>query len=139
MEALMKEYRDFIIKAEQKAQDDFDKTVIALSGGALGVSFAFIKDIIGPDNISNTILLFLAWLFWASSITCVLASYYTSHLSLRNVIKKIDAGETKAPRLGGFTDWITAIFNALGGILFVAGVVLMSIFIKINLGGTSGN
>jgi len=129
----MQEYRDYIIRAEQKAQDDYDKTVIALSGGALGVSFAFIKDIIGSDSISNAILLFLSWLFWTSSITCVLASYYTSHLSLRNVIKKIDAGETQAPRLGGFADWMTAILNALGGILFVAGVVLMSIFIKINL------
>ncbi len=133
MESLMQEYRDYIIRAEQKAQDDYDKTVIALSGGALGVSFAFIKDIIGSDSISIAILLFLSWLFWTSSITCVLASYYTSHLSLRNVIKKIDAGEAQAPRLGGFADWMTAILNALGGILFVAGVVLMSIFIKINL------
>ncbi|WP_417913843.1 hypothetical protein [Candidatus Electronema sp. JM] len=31
------EYRKWIVAAEQKSQEDFDKTVLSLSGGALGV------------------------------------------------------------------------------------------------------
>jgi hypothetical protein len=31
------DYRKLLVGAEQKAQEDFDKTVLALSGAALGV------------------------------------------------------------------------------------------------------
>ncbi len=31
------EYRKWIFAAEQKSQEDFDKTVLSLSGGAVGI------------------------------------------------------------------------------------------------------
>jgi hypothetical protein len=38
------DYRSLLVQTWQKAQDDFDKAVLSLSGGALGVSFIFLKD-----------------------------------------------------------------------------------------------
>ena len=40
MEDRLQEYRATLLVAEQKAPGQFDKTVLTLSGGALGVSFA---------------------------------------------------------------------------------------------------
>jgi len=58
MEESLQEYRTHLVAAEQKAQEDYDKTVISLSGGALGISFAFIVDCISKrrhidDEFSN--------------------------------------------------------------------------------------
>ena len=47
----LKEFRSFIRAADQKAQEDFDKTVLVLSGGALGISMTFLKDIAGDDPL----------------------------------------------------------------------------------------
>ena len=51
----LQKYRDFLIAAEQKSQEDYDKTVIALSGGALGISFAFATDIVGGQSLTQPI------------------------------------------------------------------------------------
>ena len=89
----LKEYRVYLLDSEQKAQEEFDKTVLTLSGGALGISFAFIKDIVGPHPVVNVGYLFVAWILWGLSVTAVLASYFTSHLALRHAIKQVDRGE----------------------------------------------
>jgi len=129
----LEEYRAHIVAAEQKAQEDFDKTVISLSGGALGISFAFLKDIVGTDPVSDTIFLLSAWVSWGLSVTSVLVSYYTSHLALRRTIRQIDAGDVYTVLPGGWATRITAALNGLGGILFLAGVALMIIFVAYNL------
>jgi len=133
MDETLKEYRSNLIAAERKAQEDFDKTILSLSGGALGVSFAFLKDIVGQDPITNASVLFSAWVCWGFSVTLVLVSYYTSHLALRRAIKQVDTGEIYAKRPGGRVDLITALCNALGAILFFVGVVLMIVFVRFNL------
>ena len=127
-------YRDHLIKAEQKAQEDFDKTVIALSGGALGISFAFITDVVGPDGLVKLCLLYWAWVMWGTSLIAVLFSYFFSHLALRKAIKQADEKTLYDQRIGGSYDAITAGLNISGAILFVVGVILMILFVKSNLG-----
>lgn len=39
MNKYLQDYRKLLLTAEQQAQANFDKTVLSLSGGALGVSF----------------------------------------------------------------------------------------------------
>ncbi len=74
-------YRNHLVLAEQKSQDDFDKTVLSLSGGALGISFAFVKDMIGENPIVHPTWLWLSWVIWAFSSLAVLASFFMSHLA----------------------------------------------------------
>jgi hypothetical protein len=140
MDKALQEYRSHLITSEQKAQEDFDKTVVSLSGGALGVSFAFLKDIIGDHPITNKGLLFSSWICWGLSITLVLFSYFTSHLALRKSIRQFDDAVKNATiekiytqRPGGKFSLITAILNALGGLLFFVGVLLIATFVWHNL------
>jgi hypothetical protein len=129
----LKEYRSRLEVLEQKAQDDFDKTVLSLSGGALGISFAFVKDIIGSATVTNPLFLILSWLSWGLSVMFILISYYTSHLALRKAIKQVDTNDILHSQPGGFADYLTAICNPLGGILFIVGVILISIFVWLSL------
>lgn len=127
------EYRQSLIAAEQKAQDDFDKAVLSLSGGALGVSFVFVKDIIGPAAIHHPQLLLAAWLSWALSSLAILASFFASHLALRRAIKQCDDGSIYTQTPGGIYAKATGTLNASGAVLFVAGVCFMAAFIYSNL------
>lgn len=127
------EYRKHLVTAEQKSQEDFDKTVLSLSGGALGISFVFLKDVIGPNPVSEPTLLFYAWAAWGGSTFCVLASYYLSHLALRNTIKQIDQDRLHKEKPGTFFSTATAFLNALGAILFLIGVCNITLFANANL------
>lgn len=127
------EYRQWVVAAEQKSQEDFDKTVLSLSGGALGISFVFLKDVIGPHPIALSGVLLGAWFSWAFSTFSVLASYYLSHLALRRTISQIDDGTIYEQLPGGAFAKSTATLNAIGAILFLAGVCCITVFAGANL------
>lgn len=132
-EAELAGYRDHLVAAEQKSQEDFDKTVLSLSGGALGVSFVFLKDVLGDKPILEKSNLLLAWMAWGLSSIVVLASFYLSHLSLRRAISQLDEGTIRTGRAGGWYSVATAILNASGAILFFTGVVFITLFANANL------
>ena len=132
-DAELQAYREHIVRAEQQAQSDFDKTVLTLSGGALGVSFAFLRDVVGSRPADATALLVVAWTAWSTSCALVLVSYFLSHLALRRTITQVDEGTIHRERPGGVFDRLTAVTNAVGGVLFVAGLVAMIIFVNANL------
>lgn len=127
------DYRKHLQIAEQKSQEDFDKTVLSLSGGALGISFIFLKDVIGPNPIFEPGLLFAAWVAWGCSTFCVLASYYASHLALRETINQIDKKTIRNERPGGAYSLVTAFLNAAGAVLFLIGVLSITLFANANL------
>lgn len=129
----MAEYRKWLVAAEQKSQDDFDKTVLTLSGGALGISFAFLKDIVGPQPIVLPGLLLAAWFAWAFSTFSVLISYYLSHLALRRAIGQVDDGTIFGQPAGGVFARLTAILNGTGAVLFLVGVCCITVFAVANL------
>jgi hypothetical protein len=133
MDKELREYRQHLILAEQKAQEDYDKAVLALSGGGLGVSLAFVEKIIGTGTLEKSWLLTGSWLCWAVSIACVLCSYFLSRHALRCAIAQVDGDQTQIRRLGGRMAVATEVANFLSGLLFVVGVVLISIFAVTNL------
>ena len=127
------EYRKFLVAAEQKSQEDFDKTVLALSGGALGISFAFLKEVIGSEPIVHPYWLLAAWLAWAFSMFAVLFSYFLSQMALRKAVSQVDKGTIYEQKAGGaYAQW-TATFNATGAVLFVVGVCCIAVFASSNL------
>ncbi len=133
MDKELREYRSFLLTAEQKAQEDFDKTVLTLSGGALGISFAFVKDIIGNRPIMHYGFLLSSWIVWGLSVTCVLSSFFFSQQALRSAIKQVDKSVIYEQIPGGFFSRITEILNASGGLLFFFGVILLVLFVSNNL------
>lgn len=128
-----REYRTHLYQLAQKAQESFDKYVLALSGGALGISFAFTERFLGAPPYRTQNLLIFAWIAWAVSILAILASFLSSSCALRKELAR-DNGSGTVKR--NWSDTITASLNAIGGLSFSIGVVLMAIFVLKNLGGS---
>ena len=77
-EDITSRYRQALETLKQNSQESYDKTVLSLSAGALGVSFAFVTDIVGDWPAQRPGYLFAAWLFWGVSVTSVLFSFLSS-------------------------------------------------------------
>ena len=123
------EYRNKLQLLEQESQSSYDKTVITLSSGALAISFVFVNDIVGESQIVCHAALLTSWVLWGSSVTSILFSYFFSHLAIRKAINQIDNNQSPYSCL----DKITAFLNAVGGVLFLAGVVSIIVFANKNM------
>lgn len=129
------EYRSQLLSLEQKSQESYDKTVLALSTGAFGITFAFVSNFLDQQVIINQGLLTAAWVAWAISATAVLFSYYFSVLALRRAVKQLDSQTIFRERPGGVFHVFTMALNAIGGLLFVTGLGLIIAFVHLNFGG----
>ena len=132
-QASLAAYRQVLVTAEQAMQSEYDKGVMTLSGGALGVSFAFLKDIVGTKGLSHGLVLLAAWILWGISISFILASYFTSTKALRKAVEDTDAKDIYLTLAN--SGWVTATkwLNALAGICFFAGIVCIVVFVAYNL------
>lgn len=131
--SIKNQYRQDYINSEQHAQDELDKTLIKLSGGAFAVTFAFVSNFIENEPVLVGWLI-ASWLTWGLSIVCSLASYYLSTLAFRRAIDELDSGkEFEDVDPGGhFTKWLNFL-NPFSLLLFAVGVVCISIFVTYNL------
>lgn len=128
-----KEYRSLLITAEQKSQEDYDKTLVSLSGGALGLSLLFIENVIGDSNPVSPGFLVGAWVLWVLSLAAVVLSYFCSGVALRKSIEQCDKNDYTGG-VGGKAAKATLFLNAASGILFILGVVSIIIFCSKNIG-----
>lgn len=128
-------YREMLEKLKQNSQESYDKTVLSLSAGALGVSFAFVKDIVGCWPAQTPGWLFAAWVFWGLSVTSVLFSFLCSQKALGKAIKQVDAGEIYDKNLGGYLNKATILLNYIAGLCFLLGVITMIVFVANNMEG----
>jgi len=129
------DYRNTLIRAEQAVGSGFDKTLITLSGGALGLTITFIKDIVGEKDIVCPSLALSSWILWALSLTSLLAAFYFGTQAYRHAIVKLDEGKLDNKNPGGIFSTMTNIFNAIGALSFIVGVIIFIIFTYKNIGG----
>lgn len=71
-------YLEQLNKAYIESSSQFDKQILFIASGALGVSLAFIKDIVKLDIATNKNLLLLSWIFFGAVILICILSHYTS-------------------------------------------------------------
>ncbi|MBC8876078.1 MAG: hypothetical protein H8E44_42170 [Planctomycetes bacterium] len=135
MEPQLQEYRQHLVLAEQKSQETYDKTVLSLSGGALGISFAFVDKFLTGQTVVLTGCLVSAWVCWGLSVAFALASHFCSQQALRHAIKQVDKGEIYIREPGGKFSIATNVCNVAGGVLFLVGLILMVFFVGANIGG----
>lgn len=133
MNEKLENYRSELIKLDQKVQGEYDKTVLTLSGGALGLSMTFISDIVDLTSVVQLSYLICAWTCWAVSMSIILFSHLISHYAIRHAIIQVDRKEIYIKRPGGKLDFLVSSCNWASGMLFIAGLVWMIWFVKLNL------
>lgn len=132
----MAAYRRSLLTHESSMQGDFDKYILSLSSGALALSITFLKDVL---NHQWTVAVWLigAWIFWATSISCIVISFITSAKAMRTAVSQTDDmilyKAANEGNLGGMWNKITNALNMIGGATFLAGVVSMVVFSACNI------
>ena len=127
------DYRQSLQKGASRAQGNYDKYLISLAGGGLGVSIAFVRDFVGSSAICLQQYLAASWLLWLITIALVLYSFFTSANGFRKAVKQVDAGSIYTQHPGGKWDKLTRFFNAAAGVMFILGTLSSIIFVLNNL------
>lgn len=108
--------------------------VMTLSGGALGVSFAFVNTFLKNETAHALWSLGFAWTFWVVSVGCVLYSHYMSAGAFRRAIEHCDSGALKSGGRGrNWKDKAVQWLNGLAGLAFVIGAAYAGYFVYANL------
>ena len=118
---------------QQSSSDEFDKNLLTFSSGALGVSLAFIKDIVPLKDAWFLCELYLSWLSFVACIVVTLFSYalsiqcqktHTSHLYKYYIEGKPEYLNKRSVWTFGVT-----LCAVLGAIFFLAGLASTVIFV----------
>ncbi len=127
-------YLTHLLDARDRVRAAYDKAVLALSGGALALSFVYIRDVVGDDGpiVAGNVLVW-SWISFAVSIAAILVAMLTSQEALRVTIRRVY--DKKLPALeGGWHTIVTTFLRAFAAASFVLGVVLLALVLRQNLG-----
>jgi hypothetical protein len=142
------EHRRYLIESEQEAAKSYDRWLLTLSGGALGLSMAFARDIAPLDGAEGRPCLLAAWLALAFAVAVGLVCIQLSqraHADFRDVLdatletaraKNEDAGfwdDLRTAQVRCRRAWWVGWLNWVSISAFVAGIVLLSVFAFLNV------
>ncbi|MBL8693168.1 MAG: hypothetical protein JNJ88_03650 [Planctomycetes bacterium] len=126
-------YREDLVEGRQQAQTSYDRAILTLSAGAMGVSLTFLKDIAGGGRaVQVRCSLVASWISLTLAVLFVVLSFVLSRRSFDVAIKNLDSQRNLGNLGGRFARW-TEISNALAGISFLVGLVALCIFAYANL------
>ena len=133
---VLRSYRDKLVEAKIRAQEARDAAVLTLSGGALGISFAFIDHFVKGEPRYPT-LLFLAWMSWGLSLVLHLLNYFLGDLAfdwqITETDKELTGKEFDEDAVNKADKGVTVITVVIMA-LFVIGVGLLGVFVLENYG-----
>lgn len=116
-----------------------DKAILALAGGAFGLSLTFIRPIL-PDIRPGTLaMLMYAWIGFGVSLLSTLISVLTSQSACARQVEILEAellddnhGDKKCDLINRPANW-TGWLNKLSIGTFIIGAALLAIFVSVNL------
>lgn len=129
------QHRRWLVEAEHTASRDFDRNVVILSGGALGLSITFVREFVPVPVECSWPWIALSWTLLTLSLLAILVSMLTSQHALRQAVREIDeetAHDVKRP--GGSFATVTGYLNVASAIALVLGLVCLVVFALMNYG-----
>lgn len=133
MDKDLKEYRSRLIQTVEKLNENYDKLIITLSGGALVLSLTFLKDVVKETPIYSPEYLISAWVLFIISLACVLGSLLFGIAAHRKAICQVDADTIYKEHPGGIFSKLSNYIHYISTICLIAGLVFITIFIYVNL------
>lgn len=126
-------YRSQSIEGEFRQSQNFDKAVLTLSSGALGLSLVFIKDLV-PEPTSTGSLL-AAWILFGVAVASILIAMVFSQRGYRRERKLLNddvSGQDTSAEKNGWAS-ATKAMNLLAVGAFLFGVVFLICFVHKNI------
>lgn len=84
------EQRKLLIDLQNQSTQSFDKMIVALAGGALTVSIAFIRQTVPEALPGTTWSLATAWFFLTVTLFTSLFSHFTSQFAMMKMCDELD-------------------------------------------------
>jgi hypothetical protein len=138
----IEEYRAYLderrslVDAEREVSERFDRWVITLSAGALGLSITFIKQIAPKPKAATVWYLGLSWIAFGIALLLMLLSLIMSQSALRKQREILDADYRELENARDAKN-IPAVYtnylNWASVVFFIVGVVLLGTFTILNL------
>ena len=124
-------------EAELEVSGRYDKWILTLSGGALGLSITFIEKIAKSPTSDTLVWLKISWVCLVLSLLTGLLSLVTSQSAIRENRNELDLAhsENRAPRLI-FSRCFTYVTNGLNWgslFLFILGIAFLCVFSFTNM------
>jgi hypothetical protein len=113
-------HRTQFVSPEQKARGRYDIAVLILSGGALGLCLVVGQDYLRLRGGGGAVLLALAMLCWALSVSCILFSW--------KVMRPPDVEATSAPLVRSFEGIVSALSTG-STVLFLIGAIFFAAYV----------
>jgi hypothetical protein len=133
MDEALKAYRQELIESKNSSQDQLDKALLTLSGGAFGITFAFVDNFISGSP-QYLYLLFLSWISWGLTIGMSLVAFYLTVKSFEFSIKQINHDpESVYKKPFNKLDKAVNILNLSSLAGFLIGLLCIGIFVYLNL------
>jgi hypothetical protein len=138
--------RKLLLEGEEAYASRFDKWLITLSGGALALSLAFLKDFVPSNGLRAECCLFFAWVLFTLVIVVTLGCTLLCQRAREKYREALD----KAYENGG-CEWqlrarnaqgercepkLVAYLNRLNIVLFPVGLVFLAVFAVSNVATT---
>lgn len=135
--------RQDLLKRSLSNSESYDKAILSLSSALLGVSLAFIKDVVPLHEARHPWLLIFSWYAFGFAIISTLISFRVSQLAINREFAIIAAlylnDDVDSCKRGNKYAGATVFVNILSGIFFVLGIACSIAFVSINtLGVCSG-
>lgn len=134
---LYAETRRDLLARQLSNSERFDGAVLTLSTTALGISLAFIKDVVSIADAKCLLWLISSWWLFACAIVSTLLSFVASQLGIRKQLAHaeryyLEEKEEYLSKRNGPAR-VTECLNYSSAILFIAALASTIIFVTINL------
>jgi len=130
MENYDKDYWHQLFDLYKESSSQFDKQILYISSGALGLTFSFIKDIVDIGTAQYKPMLLIGWLILIIVVLISLFSHYFSMKSLNQRMEDVEAASS--PKADKFNK-IVSCLNLIMLLALSSGILFIIIFTFINL------
>jgi hypothetical protein len=135
--------RKALVDGEQAAAEQFDKNILTLAAGALGISLVFLEKIAPDPDVKTLNYLYVAWIALVISLLATLSSLLTSQHAYRRqreILEEVffpkseaanhHAKPNKWAKQTNFLNW-TSIIAFIVGVFMLATFSIQSFKLKI--------
>lgn len=136
--------RKILLAAEQDASKGADHWLLTLSGGALGISMAFLKNIVPVGEAQYVASLVSAWILFGFAILSAVVAMRVSQNGLREFRRILDeelmkgirgyAGRVRDAQKRRWEPKCVRCLNWMSLAFFFVGILLLCLFVYVNLG-----
>ena len=137
-ERLYSETRNDLLTRQLSNSEKLDGAILTLSTAALGVSIAFIDNVVPLEKAQNIILLKISWCLFGLSVVSTLISFIASQIGIKTqliyaekyYLNKKQEYLTKPNKAAKLTDFL----NYSSATLFILALLFTILFVILNLG-----